>query len=105
VCAGRISLRAAQHAIAANWWRAYQRFMPMEVHPRPVHTYTPPPPPPATHTYHPPPVQHSCTTTSSGSCIQGGEFCPQAYYGMTGYDAYGDAYVCTGDTTHPHWET
>ena len=26
VCAGRLSLRVAQHAIATNWWRAYQRF-------------------------------------------------------------------------------
>lgn len=46
----------------------------------------------------------SCTTTSSGTCIQGGQFCPQAKYGTTGYDANGRAYVCTGDTTHPHWQ-
>jgi hypothetical protein len=26
VCAGRISLRAAQHAIATNWWQAYQLY-------------------------------------------------------------------------------
>lgn len=52
----------------------------------------------------PPPQQHTCTTTSSGSCIQGGEFCPQADYGLTGYDADGTAYVCKGDETHPHWE-
>ena len=26
VCAGQVSLRAAQHAIATNWWRAYQRY-------------------------------------------------------------------------------
>lgn len=53
-----------------------------------------------------PPSQphHSCTRTSTGSCIQGGEFCPQADYGQVGYDASGDAYTCTGDRTHPHWE-
>lgn len=56
----------------------------------------PAPPPPA-----PAP---SCTTTSSGSCIRGGEFCPQADYGTIGIDAYGRQYTCTGDTTHPHWE-
>lgn len=56
------------------------------------------PPPP------PPPPAPSCTTTSSGTCIRGGEFCPQASYGMTGYDANGTPYTCTGDTTHPHWE-
>lgn len=52
----------------------------------------------------PPPHQHTCTTTSTGKCIQGGEFCPQADYGTTGYDANGTPYVCTGDRTHPHWE-
>jgi predicted secreted protein len=52
----------------------------------------------------PKPVQHACTTTSSGSCIQGGEFCPQADYGQSGWDANGTRYVCEGDTTHPHWE-
>jgi hypothetical protein len=46
----------------------------------------------------------SCTTTSSGSCIQGGEFCPQSKYGEVGYDANGTAYTCEGDHTHPHWE-
>jgi predicted secreted protein len=50
-------------------------------------------------------THHACTTTSSGSCIQGGEFCPQADYGQSGWDASGRRYVCTGDTVHPHWET
>lgn len=49
-------------------------------------------------------VSHSCTQTSTGSCIRGGEFCPQASYGHTGYDAGGRAWTCTGDRTHPHWE-
>jgi hypothetical protein len=52
----------------------------------------------------PPTRHHTCTTTSSGSCIQGGEFCPQADYGLAGYDADGRRYICTGDNTHPHWE-
>src|SRR5213075_1667034 len=26
VCSGVLSLRKAQHAIATNWWRAYQRY-------------------------------------------------------------------------------
>jgi hypothetical protein len=42
---------------------------------------------------------HSCTHTSSGSCIQGGEFCPNASDGLTGYDANGRAHVCRDD----HW--
>jgi len=106
VCARAISLRTAQHAIATDWWLAYQRYIAAApTAARPTHTYTPPPPPTRTYTPPPPPVQLSCTTTSSGTCIRGGEFCPQASYGQTGYDASGDAYVCTGDATHPHWET
>ena len=62
------------------------------------HLYVAPPPPP------PAPAQPSCTTTNSGSCIQGGEFCRKADYGTTGYDADGRAWTCTGNQTHPHWE-
>jgi hypothetical protein len=54
--------------------------------------------------HHAAPVRHACTHTSSGSCIRGGEFCPQASYGMTGWDAENRHYVCQGDHTHPHWE-
>jgi hypothetical protein len=57
------------------------------------------------HSASPPPAQHACTRTSSGSCIQGGEFCPEADYGQYGYDAQGRRYICTGDPSHPHWET
>jgi hypothetical protein len=51
-----------------------------------------------------PPASHSCTTTSSGSCIKAGEFCKQADYGQTGYDADGNRLTCTGSASHPHWE-
>ena len=46
---------------------------------------------------------HACTRTSSGTCIQGGQFCPQAKYGKSGWDAKGRRYVCKGNHTHPHW--
>lgn len=49
-------------------------------------------------------ASQGCTTTSSGSCIKGGEFCKQSFYGQTGTDAEGRRYTCTGDHTHPHWE-
>ncbi|MGY2701727.1 hypothetical protein [Nocardioides sp. HB32] len=48
-------------------------------------------------------LTHPCTRTSSGSCIRGGAFCPQASYGHSGWDARGRRYVCKGDHTHPHW--
>jgi hypothetical protein len=47
---------------------------------------------------------HTCTRTSSGKCIRGGEFCPQAKYHKSGWDAKGRRYVCKGSHTHPHWE-
>ena len=47
---------------------------------------------------------HACTKTSSGKCIKGGEFCKQAQYNHSGWDAAGRRYVCKGSRTHPHWE-
>lgn len=65
-----------------------------------VANFVAPPPPPAA-----PPQTQACTTTASGNCIQGGEFCRQDEYGTYGYDANGRKYLCTGDAVHPHWET
>jgi hypothetical protein len=48
-------------------------------------------------------AKYSCTKTSSGSCIRGGQFCPQASYGHVGYDAQGRKYICKGSHSHPHW--
>jgi hypothetical protein len=47
---------------------------------------------------------HKCTWTSSGTCIRGGEFCPRASFGHSGWDAKGRRYVCKGNRQHPHWE-
>jgi hypothetical protein len=49
-------------------------------------------------------ASHACTRTSRGTCIRGGELCPQAKYGKKGWDAKGRVYVCKGDHTHPHRE-
>lgn len=120
VCNGELNLRQAQHDEAVNWYAAYRKYILVpaqraraaarrariaaqrraaaarraqrQAQRRSRQTYAPPPPP------------TSCTTTSSGSCIQGGEFCPQADYGQTGTDANGTVYTCTGDSEHPHWE-
>ena len=46
---------------------------------------------------------HSCTKTSSGTCIKAGQFCPQASYGHIGYTASGAQVKCRGNHTHPHW--
>jgi hypothetical protein len=49
-------------------------------------------------------VAHHCTRTTSGTCIQGGEFRKQSEYGQKGYDANGRKYICKGSRVHPHWE-
>lgn len=54
-------------------------------------------------THHVVQAKHKCTKTSSGTCIRGGQFCPQASYQHSGWDAQGRRYVCKGDRTHPHW--
>jgi len=69
-----------------------------------IHVTAPKPHASAGSAEHTAPASHSCTRTSTGSCIQGGEFCQQSMYGQTGYDGGGRSWVCTGDTTHPHWE-
>ena len=48
-------------------------------------------------------AHHRCTRTSTHHCIQGGEFCPKADYGHSGWDARGRRYVCKGNHQHPHW--
>lgn len=47
-------------------------------------------------------AKHTCTHTSSGSCIRGGQFCPKAKKGHFGYSASGKKYKCRGGA-HPHW--
>ncbi|MDQ1106484.1 hypothetical protein [Nocardioides zeae] len=45
----------------------------------------------------------SCTKTSSGTCIKGGQFCPKKSYGKSGYDKNHKRWVCKGDRNHPKW--
>lgn len=47
--------------------------------------------------------RHGCTRTSSHHCIKGGQFCPKASYGHSGWDAHGRRWVCKGNHSHPHW--
>lgn len=97
VCERKLRVRVARHVIARDWVTALHRY---------GHTG---------YVYERPGGSggtgggtggstHSCTRTSTGSCIRAGEFCPQADYGQSGYDANGDRLTCTGDRTHPHWE-
>lgn len=78
--------------------------VPRAVPPVPVRTTVPQPV--VTHKTTAAAPAPGCTTTSSGKCIKGGEFCPVAKQGLAGYDASGDRYVCTDSDNngHPHWE-
>ena len=94
VCAGQITLASAQHAIRANWRRAYRRYVTTAPAPGPA----PAPSPSAA----PPPA--SCyPTTSSGNCYEPGEFCPAADAGMRGVAGNGEAIICE-DNNGLRWE-
>jgi hypothetical protein len=99
VCQHKLRTRKARHVIAADWVKAMHKYgRSASVYDRPggsgggsggsggggKH--------------------HACTRTSSGSCIRGGEFCPQASYGDSGWDANGHRWVCKGNHSRPHWE-
>lgn len=45
----------------------------------------------------------TCTKTSNNTCIKGGQFCPKASYGKSGYDINHRRWVCKGDRNHPKW--
>jgi hypothetical protein len=48
-------------------------------------------------------AKHTCTKTSTGSCIKRGQFCPKAKKGHVGWDNKGRKNVCRGAGSHPHW--
>lgn len=49
-------------------------------------------------------AKQPCTTTSFGTCIQGGDRCTTAMYAHRGRDAAGKRWVCKGSRSHPSWE-
>ncbi len=95
VCAGRITLAGAQHAIMTNWARAYQRYVSPPTAPRTA-------PAPAPSSAAPPPA--SCyPKTNSGNCYEPGEFCRTADRGMRGVAGDGKPIICE-DNNGWRWE-
>jgi hypothetical protein len=45
----------------------------------------------------------TCTKTSTGKCIKGGQFCPKAKKNKVGVDAKGRRYVCKNSKGSLHW--
>ena len=95
VCGGRVTLTAAQVAIARNWETAETVLgIGATVHPKPV---TAPAPAPA-------PAPVSCHPLSAaGNCYRPGEFCSAADHGMSGIAASGVPIICE-DVSGWRWE-
>jgi hypothetical protein len=96
VCSGGLALRAAQRAIATDWFLAGRRYAGEPA--------TTPHRVASARTSAASPAHRGCMTTSAGHCIRGGQFCPKNSYGRVGYDATGTRYRCTGAAGQPHWE-
>jgi hypothetical protein len=97
VCQHKLGTSTARHAIARDWVKALHKYgHTVSVYERPGSSGASGGGSGGGH--------HACTRTSSGNCIKGGEFCPQASYGHNGWDASGRRWVCKGDHGHPHWE-
>ena len=45
----------------------------------------------------------TCTKTSTGTCIKGGQLCPKAKKNKVGHDAKGRRYVCKNSKGTLHW--
>jgi hypothetical protein len=117
VCAGRVPLATAQHAIATDWRAAYVRYVgpppgssprPSLTHrssaaPQPTHSREIFSAPPATHSAAP--VQAGCyPKTSGGNCYRAGEFCRSSDHGASGIAGTGERISCAENGTRWRWE-
>ena len=100
ICNGTVSLKTAQHAIATNWFAAYQEYVldiVPTIEPTPTDSPTPividTPTLIVIHTPTPTPT----TSTSSSSTITPGAFCASA--GATGQSSKGVIYTCKTSAT------
>jgi hypothetical protein len=105
VCAGQVSLAAAQNAIASDWMTAEARLglgRPTPVAPgSPAGASTPP----AASSRKPPPATGGgCYPRSDeGTCYRPGEYCRDPDHGVTGRAADGEPIVCR-DNGGWRWE-
>jgi hypothetical protein len=98
VCSGQLALAAAQHAIASNWWTAYQTYLGSSA-PAPS---TAPPPAPARSSNPAPAGCHP--KTNAGNCYEAGEYCRASDAGTTGVAGDGEAIRCDPSGTRYRWE-
>lgn len=90
VCSGSLSLAVTQHAIATNWWAAYQTYLSSPAPSRPTRPASPSSPaPPAS------PAPVSChPLTNGGNCYEPGQYCRTADRGVSGVAGDGEAIIC-----------
>ena len=103
VCGHRVSLRAAQAAIAGNWTTALSRLGLSGGHPAPAPAAPKPPPP--TPALAPAPAPASChPLTSGGNCYEPGEYCSTAERGTSGVAGDGKTIYCQDIGGTWRWE-
>ena len=96
VCDGKVGLRAAQRAIAANWLTAERTLGLTATAPSPTPAPSPSP--------SPPPAQGGCyPKASSGNCYEPGEFCSSAEHGETGVAGDGKTIKCEPPSSGSTW--
>jgi len=98
VCSGSLSLAAAKHAIATNWWAAYQTYLSSPAPSQPTRSApSSSPAPPAT--VPAPPASTAPVgchpLTNGGNCYEPGEYCRTSDHGMSGVAGDGEAISCT----------
>lgn len=90
VCDGKVGLRAAQRAIAANWLTAEHVLGLTATAPAPNSSS--------------PPAQGGCyPKASSGNCYEPGEFCSSAEHGETGVAGDGKTIKCEPPASGSTW--
>lgn len=97
VCSGSLPLAVAQHAIATNWWAAYQTYISSPTPSQPTRSAPPSSPaPPATVTA--PPASTAPAgcypLTNGGNCYKPGEYCRTSDHGVSGVAGDGEAIIC-----------
>jgi hypothetical protein len=99
VCAGKITLADAQHAIATNWVRAYHWYVSP-----PTASSAAPAPPQTTAPAAVPSTPSGCyPLTNGGNCYEPGEYCRNSDHGISGVAGDGERIICE-DNNGWRWE-
>lgn len=93
VCQGQLTLRAAQTAIASDWWHAYETYVAASTTPAAPAASAPPAPAPVA----PAPAGPAAPAPQASNIVHAGSFCSTG--GATGVTSTGRAMVCKTTST------